>query len=651
ELDLAYRAEKVGPLPWRAIVTAIVPDAFGNPAEKVFYGARNYVEINAFAGATVVVLAVAGFALGASSRVPRWARWFLAGAIAVCVGLIFVGGPPLTAFQSIPVLGENGIGRLRSLLALLVALQAGVGVDALVRAEQPYRRVVALGVGLAVLGMGAALVLGSVAATAEAAGRADYFGRQLVLPGVAAVLAVLLVLAATLVRRPEARVVLVGLLGLLVAVESVTFARSFLPVIDRELFYPETPTHAFLAAELGDDRFAVDGYTMVPGSTVVYGLRSATAHTLTPATYADLLTAVDPTALDRSRTYPLFRPTPTLPSSPVLDRMGVRYVVTDPGTAVAGSTEVVATATGQQEVGAGEELTAEVPAGELRAVRLELRAPVAPAAATELVVELVDADGTVLGTGRRRVLDRTPPGPVDVAFAPLPDPVAPGPWTVRVRVEADTGGLVLATSAPDTPAVSLVRPTDDGLAVAFADGSVVYARGRSLPRFRWAGRALVEPSADERLELLAGGALAPDVVLLSADPAEPGVAPVAPAAGELPPPGPPATVDVRDAGGDELHVVVDAPEAGWLVVADTIQDGWVAEVDGAPVALEDADHAFVAVAVPAGTSDVRLRYVPRGWRTGVAVSGLAALALLAAGLSGWRRRPSGPDRPRPPRTV
>lgn len=633
ELDLAYRAEKVGVLPWRMIATMVVPDAFGNPAEKVFYGFRNYVEINAFAGATVVVLALTGLVLGSASRVPRWARWFLAAAIAVCIALIFVGGPPLAAFQRIPVVGPNSIGRLRSLLALFVAVQAGVGVDALVRGGVPYRRVVLLGVTLATVGVGVAVLLGSVAATAEAAGHRDYFGQQLVLPALAGAAAVLLVLAATAIRRAGGRGVVVALLGLLVAVESVTFAHAFLPRIDRELFYPATPTHAFLAAELGPDRFAADDFTMVPGSTLVYGLRSATAHTLTPPAYADLLQAIDPEVFARNRTYPVLRPSPALPSSPVLDRMGVTYLVADPATPVAGDVEVVAPAIGQERVDAGGSLAAEVPAGALRAVRLDLREPIDPTGVTEVVVDVVSADGVVRATGRRRVLQRTAAGPFDVAFDAPPVVATPGPWTVRARVEAASGGLVFGVSAPGTLAVKLVRPVDDGLRVAFTDGSVVYARDRALPRFRWAGRAIVEPDPDRRVRLLADGGTPADTVVLSDAPAD----------GTLGG-GPAATIEVLAAGGDELAVRVDAARAGYLVVADTIQDGWVATVDGAPATLVDADHAFVAVAVPDGEHRVELRYVPRGWATGLALSAVAALVLVVAALSGSRRRRSGPAR-------
>jgi len=66
-------------------------------------------------------------------------------------------------------------------------------------------------------------------------------------------------------------------------------------------------------------------------------------------------------------------------------------------------------------------------------------------------------------------------------------------------------------------------------------------------------------------------------------------------------------------------------------VADPMQDGWVAEVDGKRAQLENADHAVVAVRVPAGVHDLVLRYTAPGLRLGSLITlGTAALLLLMA---------------------
>jgi uncharacterized membrane protein YfhO len=68
-------------------------------------------------------------------------------------------------------------------------------------------------------------------------------------------------------------------------------------------------------------------------------------------------------------------------------------------------------------------------------------------------------------------------------------------------------------------------------------------------------------------------------------------------------------------------------------------------VDGRTVPLVAADHALVAVPVPAGTHLVGLRYRPSGRTLGAAIS-LVSLAVLVAAVLGpalTRRRRSWPD--------
>jgi uncharacterized membrane protein YfhO len=64
----------------------------------------------------------------------------------------------------------------------------------------------------------------------------------------------------------------------------------------------------------------------------------------------------------------------------------------------------------------------------------------------------------------------------------------------------------------------------------------------------------------------------------------------------------------------------------WLVVAQSAIPGWRARVDGKPGRTAVADGALLAVFVPGGTREVELRYRPRSFELGLAVSGLAWLA-------------------------
>lgn len=75
----------------------------------------------------------------------------------------------------------------------------------------------------------------------------------------------------------------------------------------------------------------------------------------------------------------------------------------------------------------------------------------------------------------------------------------------------------------------------------------------------------------------------------------------------------------------------------FLVAALTHFPGWRATVDGRPVALLRANHAFCAVDLPAGEGTVVLEYEPQSFRTGVALT-LASLLALALALRLDRRR-------------
>jgi len=80
-------------------------------------------------------------------------------------------------------------------------------------------------------------------------------------------------------------------------------------------------------------------------------------------------------------------------------------------------------------------------------------------------------------------------------------------------------------------------------------------------------------------------------------------------------------------------------QPGWVVITETAWTGWRARLDGREVPLGVGDHAFLALALPAGMHHAELFYRPRSFEIGLAVSA-ATLVLMAAGTLGWiaRRR-------------
>ena len=86
-------------------------------------------------------------------------------------------------------------------------------------------------------------------------------------------------------------------------------------------------------------------------------------------------------------------------------------------------------------------------------------------------------------------------------------------------------------------------------------------------------------------------------------------------------------VEVRDDGPNRIEMIVDAPQGGWLVLADTWYPGWEAAVDGVPTESYPANGAFRAVWVTSGRHAVTYQYRPISVPVGFALSALGLLSL------------------------
>jgi hypothetical protein len=149
------------------------------------------------------------------------------------------------------------------------------------------------------------------------------------------------------------------------------------------------------------------------------------------------------------------------------------------------------------------------------------------------------------------------------------------------------------------------------------------------------GRAWVVPAArqvdvDETLAALADPAFDPAAEVLLAQPLS-GVRSPALSVGYQ--------VTLQDAPNRvTIRASLDAP--GYLVLADTWYPGWRATVDGEPVEVLRANHAFRAIWLETGEHNVEMIYRPTAALVGAAIS-LTVLALLVAGLrlrSRWEPR-------------
>ncbi|MGH3744265.1 MAG: hypothetical protein ACRDTP_05340, partial [Mycobacteriales bacterium] len=339
--DLGYRNYQTVRLPDRSFLTALFPQALGgcSPGRgPAHFGGVVPVEGEMFLGTVALVLTVVALTGRLRPGVPRGVRPFLVVLALFVLNQIFLHNALSDAVQNLPVFHGSLSDRMRPLVAVAVAGLAAMGVDRIAGAHwRPHwwrraRTLWPLAAWLAATAIAALL-----ARNARRNAINQHLAHQLDPATLRALILALVAAALILVAARWTRIrglVVLALAGL-VAAQGILFAQWFFPSEPNRAFYPVTPTHAFLQAHLGHDRMVGDQLAMYPGTNRYYGIRSATGHAFTQPGWADLLTAADP-AVFTTPTFSAFHATATSVHSPVLDLMGVRYLVQDPGTAVYG---------------------------------------------------------------------------------------------------------------------------------------------------------------------------------------------------------------------------------------------------------------------------------------------------------------------------
>jgi hypothetical protein len=642
--DVAYREQTADThLPPRALITLGIPNAFGSPVDRNYFGALHirragygpatYHEINGFVGATALVLITVAatqvvrrrLGTGGMARGVRPFLWLGSGVAGV---LLYAGGPLLALLQLTPVFRLNYIGRLRSILCFLLACLAATGLHALARREgergAPRERLLVALVWV-VAGTIAFVGLWSMWRLAGEAQQRQYVLRHSTIP----LLAAGLTMGALVLRGRIGRAGHLALMWgvpLAIAVESLAFAIPYWPRTPKPLFYPSTPAHRFLQSHLGTERLASAGIEVFPGTATFYGLRSVTAHAFQPPVWLEALTAANGRSVGRA-TRSRLRPRAEVATSPVLDRLSVRYFVTAPEATVFGREIDAAAPVGRIVLRPGSSVEQRIPGGRIRAVVVRVVSWAQGSTRDAvLAAEVLDASGEVLTGGTRRLLPRGRKSEFSIPVVELGAfPPDGGAQSLRVRLtlRAKEGHVVLAADGSGGPAMSVVAGGDDRLRLVFAEGATIYERPDALPRVRWAPRAEVMQDAPERLALLAAGVPPDSVILSEKGPAGSGRG---------------AEVRVLEDGGDAVRVDVLAQGQGYLVIAEAMQDGWTARVDGDRVPLRPADHAGVAVLVPPGRHLVSIGYEPESWNVGKVISGLSLVALVGVALLGRQVR-------------
>ncbi|HEV7732152.1 MAG TPA: YfhO family protein [Candidatus Binatia bacterium] len=150
-------------------------------------------------------------------------------------------------------------------------------------------------------------------------------------------------------------------------------------------------------------------------------------------------------------------------------------------------------------------------------------------------------------------------------------------------------------------------------------GGDVMLRRAARPRVRLVHRAEIAPGGEAGS--LAAVLRAPEDTVLDEGSVHPPLAGAPPDAHEA--------ARIVDEAPERILIEATVAAPALLVLGDTANDGWRADVDGMPAPILHADHAFRAVWLPAGQHTVVFTYAPWSVRIGLMVSLLAAVVTVA----------------------
>jgi hypothetical protein len=647
-------------LPNSSLLTLVSPNENGLcvAGKSLGVGANSPIEFVSYIGAAALVLAVAGAAFGLirGRSSDRGVRGFFVGAVVIILLIGWISPTVRSITAHLPVFANNVVGRIRSVLGFGLAVLAAIGLDWITRdrseavSGQPgsrppdgghrtwLRSRLASGAWPWVIWIGAAIVGVLVLRAANRASFSGHYHQSLVQTSwIPALLLVgtLGILALRRVNPERTRLLATIVIPVLVIAQGAQFFHTVLPGDDPQNFYPDTPTHRYLESHLGHDRYAASNMVMYPATSLYYGLRTPTGHTFFEPQWEDLLRAVDPGVM-QTPTFADFGSSlssSTIGHQPILDIMGVKYFVLSPGD-LAGIAEPVPDVAGSASTSAGP-VFCSLPAQPIRGVTVRLTEPLIPSNPTQgVTVNVVVRDGGhTISSGHYLTGAASARSLLSIAV-PGEDIPTSGAMTVSFSESGARGPLDVSGSGTSA-ACAAVAPRSDGLKLVFADpGSIVYERLNALPRIRWATNAVVIPSPSARLAALARGIPSDQVVLDRPGPLGSGQS---------------AAVTVTNDSGNRISAEVNALGGGYLVVADAMQQpGWSVQVDGKAAGLVPADHAMVAVYVPAGHHRVDISYSAPGQVLGFGISLVALMVSVAlvAWDVWWRPRHPGRRRHR-----
>jgi len=312
--------------PLTHLILYLVPSFFGNPVDYNYWGnvkdptAFNYFETACYVGILPLFLAILSF-----SAKRNWRHWYFL-ALMLFALLAAIGSPLyLVLYYLTPGFRElAGLGRVLCLAAFGIAGLAGMGLDALseIRARTRPRLPVVLAVVACLCIVLARVAFQPYVKVLDSGWRFDFYLQHQV--AIALALIVLSTVLISLRLRANLGASLTGVLACaLVLADLFVIGIRFNPFTDPKMAYPETDAIRWLQQHAGHDRIASladKGFLdwMPHNAPMVFGLRDI--HGSDSLRVRRSFELVSGPELAQSRYPPA--------DSPLLDALGVRYVVT-----------------------------------------------------------------------------------------------------------------------------------------------------------------------------------------------------------------------------------------------------------------------------------------------------------------------------------
>lgn len=577
----------------RFLLTLVAPWAFGSPHRFPEFWATdtstiNWVEAQGFVGGSVLLLALMALAVRTRTgeRGERAVAVRILWVIAIFgVWLSYLGGPLTEGLQSLPLIGDNAVGRARVVFHLAFAALAGLGVQAVLDhrrhpEEVDFRRwfrMVGPLVALAFVGFSPRLL--EWGREARAKGVLDEAIVQSIPFAVIGVLSALLLVV--MVRQRRQRQFLGLALVVLVSAELMWFGASVATVVPRTIGSYDTASHELIRELLDEgERLGGDARTYFANTNQLTGYSDVRGHLLYSSGWRQALETVEP-GLQGSVSNPWFTAAADI-ENPLLDAMAVGLWAEDPRLPVRGVRQWPEAGDSFRQ-NASWSFDLEIPPGGLRAVTLMVGPGVAEG---HVIARVRRGNNMVEGARSLSRIGENSYFDVPLAGEHLPE----GSATVELIIEG-TLNLAVGDGQPMAGTVS----GGDSLVMVSAGPAVLYERPSAAAVW------FIPEVTPEQVRLEVDGPTHPEAVM-------------------------PGQISVQ---GGTVNVGISVDQPGTLLVSQSPFPGWRATVDGQRVSVVGADDLITGIALEPGDHVVSLVYRPEHFML------LASLSVGAVGVLLW----------------